>query len=133
MEVKKSGSSWSARPVWTNRNLAARFANPVYAAGHIYGLHNSRLVCLSAETGKRAWRSDESFESGQLLVCGTTLLVQAERTGELVAVAVEPTEYRELGRTKVFRGSRTWNTPSLAGGRLYLRNHEEMVCLELAK
>jgi outer membrane protein assembly factor BamB len=132
LEVKKSGTEWTVRPLWTNRNLAARFANPVFCAGHIFGLSNGRLVCLDAETGKRVWRSDEGFDSGQLLVCGTTLVVQAERTGEVVAVAAEPTEYRELGRTKVFRGSRTWNTPALAGGRLYLRNHEEMVCLDLA-
>jgi outer membrane protein assembly factor BamB len=133
LEVKKSGSTWSAAPVWENRNLAARFANPVLHDGHIYGLHNGRLCCLDAATGKRAWKSDEGFESGQLLVAGNTLLAQTERSGELVAVAADPAEYRELGRTKVFRGSRTWNTPSLAGGRLYLRNHEEMVCLELAK
>ncbi len=133
VEIKKSGSTWSARPVWTNRNLAARFANPVYAAGHIYGLSNSRLCCLSAETGKRLWRSDEEFGSGQLLVCGRVLLVQPERTGEVLAVAAEPADYRELWREQVFRGRRTWNTPSLAGGKLYVRNHEEMVCLELAK
>ena len=62
---------------------------------------------------------------------GDTLLVQAERTGELVAVAADPAEYRELGRIRVLQGSRTWNTFALAGGRLYLRNHEEMVCYEL--
>jgi outer membrane protein assembly factor BamB len=133
LEVKKSGSTWTVRPAWTSRALAARFANPVYCDGHIYGLSNNRLCCLSAATGKRQWRSDEEFESGQLLLCGKTLLVQPERSGEVLAVSADPKEYRELGRTKVFRGSRTWNTPALAGGRLYLRNHEEMVCLELAK
>lgn len=133
VEVKKSGSAWSAKEVWHNRNLATRFANPVVCEGHIYGLYNGRLCCLDAKTGKRAWKGDENFDSGQLIVSGTTLLVQPERSGEVVAIAADPAEYRELGRTKVFRGSRTWNTPSLAGGRLYLRNHEEMVCLELAR
>jgi outer membrane protein assembly factor BamB len=132
LEVKQSTSGWSVAPVWATRQLATRFANPVYYAGHIYGLHNGILCCLDATTGKRLWKG-ERFDSGQLLLTGSTLLVQTERTGELAAVSADPTEYRELGRTKVFGGSRTWNTPSLAGGRLYLRNHEEMVCLELAK
>jgi outer membrane protein assembly factor BamB len=133
VQVKESGSTWAAKEVWKNRNLASRFANPVYHEGHIYGLSNGKLCCLDAANGRRTWKGDESFESGQLLLTGNTLVVQAEFTGEVFAIAADPGEYRELGRIKVFRGSRTWNTPSLAGGRLYLRNHEEMVCYELGK
>ena len=134
VQVTQSGSGWSVERVWDNKNLGARFANPVFYAGHIYGLHNGRLCCLDAATGRRTWRSDVSFDSGQLLLTGNTLLVQPESTGELVAVAADPAEYRELGRTKqILRGSRTWNTPALAGGRLFMRNHEEMVCVELGE
>jgi outer membrane protein assembly factor BamB len=132
LQVKQAQSGWSAIPVWANRNLAARFANPVYHGGHIYGITNTYLCCLDAQTGRRTW-SGETFDSGQLLLAGGTLLVQAERTGELVAVVADPLAYRELGRVQVFQGGRTWNTPALAGGRLYLRNHEEMVSLELAR
>jgi len=91
------------------------------------------LCCLDAKTGKRLWTSDERFGAGQLLLSGSALIVQSEGSGELFTVAADPAEYRELGRVKVFRSRRNWNTPSLAGGRLYVRNHEEMVCLELAK
>ena len=80
---------------------------------------------------QRQWESDDIFDSGQLLLTGSTLLIQSERTGKLFAVAADPQAYRELGRMQVFQGKRTWNTPALAGGRLYLRNHEEMVCIEL--
>ena len=27
---------------------------------------------------------------------------------------------------------KTWTAPTLAGGRLYLRDHDEIVCLEVA-
>ena len=131
LHVKRTDSGWTVEPVWTSKAMGARFANPIYHAGHIYGLSNS-FVCLDAKTGKRLWKG-ERFDSGQLLVTGDTLLVQTERTGELVAVAADPSEYRELGRIQALQGSRTWNTFALAGTRLYLRNHEEMVCFELAK
>jgi outer membrane protein assembly factor BamB len=121
------------KEIWHNRNLGAHFANPIYYAGHIYGLHTGPLCCLDAETGERRWETSERFGSGQFLLTGNTLLLQAEQTGELIAAAADPAEYRELGRMRVFRGSRTWNTPSLAGGRLYMRKHEEMVCLDLGK
>lgn len=128
LHVKKSDDGWSVTPVWKNRNLGANFANPVYHEGHIYGLHNGYLSCLDAKTGKRLWK-EERVGSGQVLLTGDNLLVQTE-DGELLAVAADPSAYRELGRVTVFDG-RTWNTPALAGGRLYLRNHREMVCLEL--
>lgn len=133
LQIKKSDSGWSVEPIWANKNMGARFANPVHHGDHIYGLSYDLLVCLDAKTGKRLWKGGERFESGQLLVTGDTLLVQAERTGELIAVAADPAGYRELGHIRVLQGSRTWNTFALAGGRLYLRNHEEMVCYELPK
>jgi outer membrane protein assembly factor BamB len=132
LHVKKADSAWTVEPIWQNKAMGSRFANPVYHAGYIYGLSNGFLVCLDAKTGKRLWK-DGRFDSGQLLVTGDTLLVQTERTGELVAVAADPAAYRELGRVQVLQGSRTWNTFALAGTRLYMRNHEEMACMELAK
>ena len=39
-------------------------------------------------------------------------------------------EYRELGRVEVLE-DRTWTVPSLADGRLFLRNEIELVCLKL--
>jgi outer membrane protein assembly factor BamB len=41
-----------------------------------------------------------------------------------------PTRYEELGRFEAFK-EKTWNTPTLAGDRLYLRNHRQMACFQL--
>jgi outer membrane protein assembly factor BamB len=128
LHVHKKGNAWAADVVWQNREMAAKFANPVYVANHLYGLHNGRLCCLNAETGKRQWKG-ENIGSGQLLLSGNHLIVQTEE-GEVVAAAAEPSGYQEIGRLKVFT-DRTWNTPALAGGRLYLRNHKEMACVDL--
>jgi outer membrane protein assembly factor BamB len=130
LQIVQSASGWSADVVWSNRKMSSIFANPVYHDGHIYGLSDGILCCVDAKTGARKWR-EESAGSGQLILTGSTLIVQTETSGEIFAVAADPAEYRELGRHKVFRGKRTWNTPALAGGRLYVRNHEEMVCLEV--
>jgi outer membrane protein assembly factor BamB len=134
LQVKQSASGSSVEPLWTKtkRTMACLFANPVYHDGHIYGLTDGVLCSIKAANGERNWMGERAG-SGQLILTGNTLLVQTEGTGEIIAVAADPAEYRELGRVKVFQGSRTWNTPALAGGRLYLRNHEEMVCLELAR
>jgi len=45
-------------------------------------------------------------------------------------VAADPAVFRELAHFDALSG-KTWNTPALAGNRLFLRNHLEMACYEL--
>ena len=129
LRLRQEGGAFSVSEAWQNRNLFSRFANPVAHQGHIYGLCNGFLTCVEDKTGKRLWKG-ERFGSGQLLLVGDVLLVSSE-SGEVVTVAADPAGYRELGRQEVFTG-KTWNTPALAGRQLFVRNHYEMACLELA-
>jgi hypothetical protein len=48
----------------------------------------------------------------------------------LALVEATPEAYRELGRAQVLAG-KTWTAPALSGGRLYLRDHQDVVCLEV--
>ena len=57
------------------------------------------------------------------------LLIQAE-FGEVVLVAADASQFRELGRFTALE-DKTWNVPSLVAGRLFLRNHREMACYDL--
>jgi hypothetical protein len=56
-------------------------------------------------------------------------LVLSER-GMLVLLEATPEAYRELASHQVLEG-RCWTPPSLSEGRLYLRNHSELVALDL--
>ena len=58
------------------------------------------------------------------------MLVVVTDEGEVVLVAADPNEHRELGRFPAIQG-KTWNHPVIAQGRLYVRNAEEMACYEL--
>ncbi|MBX9681593.1 MAG: PQQ-like beta-propeller repeat protein [Gemmataceae bacterium] len=127
LKVAKAEGAWKAEPVWKNRSMAARFANPVARGELIFGISNNRLTCVDAKDGKRLWK-DGDFGSGQLLAAGDTLLVQGE-TGDIAAVAAEAAGYRELARLHVFDG-KVWNTPAFSRGRLYLRTHEQMAIIE---
>ncbi len=125
--VTKTGSEWSAAEVWKSRALSARFASPVFAAGHLFGLADGRMVCVDAATGKRVW-ADGSYGNGQILAAGDRLAVTCEN-GDVAVVAADPSGHRELGRTKKVFDTRTWNVPALAGGGLFARNHREIAAL----
>ncbi len=130
VEVRKDGSTWTTKEVWKNRNLVARFANPVFTNGHLYGFSNNKLACVNATTGKRLWY-EGNYGNGQIVLSGNVLVMTTEK-GKVVMVAADPTEHRELGELEVFT-TRTWNVPALAGNQLFLRNHREMAAYELPK
>ncbi len=58
--------------------------------------------------------------------------------GELMIVRLSPDGFEELDRAKLLEPTSTargrqvvWSHPALANGRLYVRNDEEIICVNL--
>jgi outer membrane protein assembly factor BamB len=120
----------AAQEVWTSRFLKPDFSDLVTHGDHAYGFDTARFTCIDLETGERAWKEGR-YGSGQVLLLQDQErpLVIAE-SGELVLLAADPTEHRELARFQALEG-KSWNHPVVAGNRLYLRNSQEAACYRL--
>jgi len=128
-KVSPAKDQWTVERLWKDsRSMQCKFTSPVLHEGRLYGISDVDLVCIDVNTGKRLWKGPE-VGYGQVLLRGELLVVVTER-GAVVTAAANPAKYEELGRFDVFR-EKTWNTPTLAGDRLYLRNHRSMVCIQL--
>lgn len=127
--VTKDGDRFGAEPVWNSRVMKNHFNSSVHYGGHLYGFDDKTLKCIDAATGEEKWRQS-GFAKGSLLVADGHLIVLSE-AGLLVLAEATPEAFREKARARIFDG-RTWTMPSLAGGRLYLRDQKEMVALDLA-
>ena len=114
--------------LWKNRNLKAKFSNPIVLGEYAYGLDMIVLTCLDLNTGERTWKGGR-FGHGQMLQVGDLTLVISEN-GELVLMELTPEKYTELGRIQALEG-KTWNTMAIAGNLLLVRNSEEAACFEL--
>jgi outer membrane protein assembly factor BamB len=121
----------SRKALWTTRNISAQRAPSVSYQGHLYtfgGQSAEFLTCVEAETGKVKWTS--RIYRGHLALAGDTLVVLSEASGLLRLVAADPSGYRELAKVQVLApGARTGTPPSLAGGRIFVRNLEELVAV----
>lgn len=130
VQVSQVSGAWSAEEVWRNRKLKASYACPIAYQGYVYGLDDGILTCLDLSDGKQKWKArGGTYGAGQMLLSGDLLLVLSE-AGELVLVEARPDRFSELARVQAIDG-KTWNNPTLVGGRAFVRNHLEMAAYDL--
>ena len=114
-----------------SKDLKPEFPDFVVHEGKAYGFDVSIFCCLDLATGKRMWKEGR-FGRGQviLLVDQSLLLVISERREMPFCSPRGVGKEEELGRFHALNG-KTWNDPTIANGRLYVRNAEEMACYEI--
>ena len=105
------------------------FGSSVLQGDFLYGFDNAILKCIDARAGAEQWKK-RGFGKGTLLLAAGDLIILGEQ-GNLGLVEASPKAYREKSTAQILKG-RCWTMPSLAGGRLFLRNEAEIVCLNLS-
>jgi outer membrane protein assembly factor BamB len=129
VEVKRTGDTFTASTIWENTNMKNKFNSSVLYNGYIYGLDEGILVCLDVNTGERKWKNGR-YGYGQVILAGSHLIVSSDK-GEVALVRATPAEYTELARFPAVQGQ-TWNYPAIAGGRLLVRNSNEMAAYDIS-
>lgn len=142
-----------ARVIWPeSRAVSHRVLSDTSTAwltgGHVYSARSAgEFVCLSATTGQEVWRTDKVTANksgatvhiiGSTSQTGDALLYNDQ--GELILARLSPAGHEERSRSKVlepdqpFGGKKVnWSAPALSGGRVYVRNQREMVCVKVGK
>jgi outer membrane protein assembly factor BamB len=115
--------------IWQNREMKNKFSSSVLHGGHLYGFDENTLKCIDAATGQTQWRARD-FGHGTLIYADGHLLVLGDN-GILALVEATAEGYHERARAQVFDG-KSWTMPTLAGGRLYLRDQKQLVSLDIA-
>ncbi len=123
-----------AMELWRNKALRSQINTPALWQGHAYGIDGNvgggNLTCLDLASGTEKWE-DKSVKGGSVIVADGKLIVLTEK-GELVTCDATPAGFKPLARAKVL-GKRCWVQPTLAEGRLFLKNNEgELLCVDVA-
>lgn len=132
LEVGKGADGPAGKPivkeVWKNRVMKNHFSSSVLVGGHIYGFDNATLKCIDPATGEQKWVA-RGFGKGSLAAADGLLFVLSDR-GALVLAEATPEAYREKGRVQALEG-KTWTAPLIAHGKLFLRDHDELVVYDV--
>ena len=119
---------WSGDDRMTNH-----YATAVEHDGVLYGYHGRQeyspsLRAVDARSGAVRW-SEDRFGAGTVTLAGDLLVILRE-SGELVLAEAAPDAFRPLARAAILPGVvRAY--PALAAGRLYARNTDTLVAIDL--
>jgi outer membrane protein assembly factor BamB len=127
----------AATPTWEGvDSLATQYCTPILVAGQLYAIDGrddlppADFTCLDPATGRVLWK-ERGFGYGTLVEADDKLLV-AKTDGELLLVEPDPAALRILARARPFGAEFSGALralPTLAGGRLYLRDDRRLMCL----
>ncbi|MEM1441911.1 MAG: PQQ-binding-like beta-propeller repeat protein [Verrucomicrobiota bacterium] len=148
--------SLSAKELWHRQGinerrtdaLHAMISPPIFQDGMIYGIDSyGQMRCLDPKTGDRVWENLEAVPQGRwgtgfMTTQGETTWMLTER-GELVIAELSPEGYKEIDRASLItpttplkqrqEGTVLWSQPAFAGTQIFVRNDEELICVELAE
>jgi len=148
LRLDNKGTTPKADQIWMKPELNCYFSTPV-AVGkdHLYIVAGAKITipgfgkkqppqtalhCVEAATGKILWsRPNVGTYHASLARTGDDKLFLIEEAGNLVLLDPNPMEYRELARAKIC--GKTWAHPAIAGGRLYIRDDNNLVCVQLGE
>lgn len=123
------------KSIGTGSVLRNEWQTSILLDGHLYGFDNvgsagpvTHLTCVNATTGERVWQ-ELRFGKGNMIEADGKLFATTMK-GEVVVIKATPDGFQELGRQNVL--GRTRQAPSLSNGRLFVRDDEVIVCLDVS-
>ena len=122
--------------LWSSDDaLSNHYATSVHHDGLLYGFHGRQeygpsFRAVELTSGTVQW-SEDGFQAGSVMLADDRLVIVRE-TGELLIAAAAPDAFTPLARAQILPPVvRAY--PALAGGRLYVRNADTLVCIDLRR
>ncbi len=148
--VKLTADPPGAEVVWGNKSkhgVSPVNVQPIVIGETMYGVDGSgEMMAVSLPSGERIWKSTEPISGGRPQSSGTAFLVRQDdrfwlfnELGELIIARLTPEGYEEIDRTKLLEPTNNafgrdvlWCMPAFANKRMYVRNDEVCICVDLA-
>jgi len=149
VKLKTTDGRPDAETVWKDKKglgISPVNVQPILVDGTLYGFDQSgKLFAVEIPSGKRLWESEDvigksgNSETAFIVKNGDRYFYSTER-GELVIGKMSPKGYEAIDRAtilkpthKVFGRTVVWSMPAFANKKMFVRNDEELVCVDLAK
>jgi outer membrane protein assembly factor BamB len=129
--ISSDGGTFTAKEEFFVKEMQNHHGGMLLVGDHVYGTNNAALLCVSFEDGKVAWQN-RCVGKGSVAYADGCLYVRGEN-GTVALVEATPKGYKEKGRfSQPERSSnKAWPHPVVAGGKLYLRDWDTLLCYDV--
>jgi outer membrane protein assembly factor BamB len=152
--LKLDPGKLAVREVWQRKGSSERntdslhccISTPILEGNYIYGVDSyGELRCLDLKTGDRIWESLDAVPKARWsnihMIRHEDKVWMFNERGELIISKLSPEGFHEISRTRIIeptkgqlpqRGGVCWAHPAFAYKKIYVRNDNELLCIDLA-
>lgn len=132
VQIQSRDDSVTAKEVYFTKDLKNHHGGMIVFDGLLFGANDPGLLtCLDFNTGKVAWK-ERSTGKCAILYADRHLYARSE-DGQVSLIKVNPEKFELVGRfDQPDRSDQpAWPHPVIAGGRLFLRDQNKLLCYDL--
>jgi outer membrane protein assembly factor BamB len=134
-KVTAADGKFTTEQVYANKVMANHHGGVIKVDGYVYGYSEGKgWTCQDFKTGEARWQEKEKLGKGSLAYAdGCFYLRQEGGPGTVALIQASPEGYKELGRfgQPSRSGKNSWPHPVIAGGKLYLRDQDVLLCYDI--
>jgi outer membrane protein assembly factor BamB len=134
-KITADKGKFSAVQSYANAVMVNHHGGVVLVGDYVYGFSDGKgWTCQDFQTGKAVWQENSQLGKGSLSYADGLLYLRAEGgKGAVAIIAATPDGYKELSRFDPPDRSKlsSWPHPVITGGRLYLRDQDELQCFDV--
>ena len=140
IKLNKSRTGFAAQEVYflQAKQMQNHHGGMILKDGYIYcgtGHGEGYPLCIEARTGRDAWRPGRGAGSGSAAIAyADNHLYFRYQDGTVALIEATPKAYKLKGSFKAAsHNGEAWAHPVIAGGKLYLRDQDELLCYDVRK
>jgi outer membrane protein assembly factor BamB len=138
LKIMPHGDEVAAEEVWHKdaNELRNHHGGVVLVGNYIYGGHGQNQgfpFCVNFVSGKNTWPKKRGPGEGSAAVTyADGRLYFRYQDGLIALIDADPSQCKVISTFKIPKGSTpSWSHPVVAGGRLYLRDKDRLLCYDL--
>lgn len=139
-KLTPDGDGTKAEKLYYSKTLVNHHGGVIAVGDHVYG-HSDQggWTCLAFKKSAEPVWQNRGVGKGAVSFADGHFYCYSEDTGALALVKANPEKYEEVGRFTIPEKSKTrpqaqtkvWPHPTIANGKLYLRDYEHLYCYDV--
>lgn len=134
LKLTRNGGKTTVEEVWAHRLMRVHFGNCIRVGELVFGSSGdfgpAPFLALNVKTGKIVWRDRSVTRASFLYADGRFILLDED--GHLALATPLPEGLKVHHKIELLSGQ-AWTVPTLAGTKLYVRNRQNILALELGR